>query len=174
MRCFLSGDGAEGGDSQQAQGAHDAPGQQHAAHAGQHAAAEVHIQQAGGQGAGPGPRAGQGDAHKQQQRPEQAPACLGLELFAALFALFQAEGEEFADDGLVPAPLQHLPGKEIDQRHRQHIAHNGDDIRQPQGQAEAHAVGDGPPQLDDGHHGHQKHDETMLEHKGSFCSVKPV
>ena len=72
------------------------------------------------------------------------------------------------------APLQHLPGKEIDQRHRQHIAHNGDDIRQPQGQAEAHAVGDGAPQLDDGHHGHQKHDETMLEHKGSFCSVKPV
>ena len=39
--------------AQQAQRAHDAPGQQYSAHTGQHTLAEIHIQEAGGQGAGP-------------------------------------------------------------------------------------------------------------------------
>ena len=63
--------------------------------------------------------------------------------FAALFTLFNAEGEEFANVFFVPAPLQHLAGKEINDGHRKHIAHDGDDEGEPQGQAEQHTVGDG-------------------------------
>ena len=127
------------------------------------------------EGSRPRAGAGNGNADEQHQCHEQpAPTGLFHQPVTGGFALFQAVGKELPDIFFIRAPVQHLPGEEIDQRHRQHIAHNGDDIRQPQGQAEAHAVGDGPPQLDDGHHGHQKHDETMLEHKGSFCSVKPV
>lgn len=73
--CPLYG-GAEYLYAQLTQRAHDNACQQHAAHAGQHAFLEVHVQQTGGQRTCPCAGTRQGDAHKQQQRPVQAAARL--------------------------------------------------------------------------------------------------
>lgn len=159
---------AKGRHAQHAEDAHDAPGQQHTAHAGQHALLKAHIQQRGRQSSRPRTGAGQGDPHEQQKSPEQAPAGLRLKLLAAPLTLFQTEGEEPSNDRLILAPKKDLPGEEIDKRHRQHIPHDGDEIRQPQRHPVGHAVGDGAPQLDEGDHGYQKNDESvfhMLPHK---------
>ena len=145
-------DSAEGGDAQHTQRAHDAACQQHAAHAGADAGLKVHVQKAGGQRAGPRTRAGQRNADEQQQRPRQAAARRGLQLRAALVAFFEAEGEELADDRLIRTPLQHLAGKEEDERHGEHIADDGDDVHLPQRQAHGHAHGDRAAQLDQRDH----------------------
>ena len=71
---------AKGRHAQHAEDAHDAPGQQHTAHAGQHALLKAHIQQRGRQSSRPRTGAGQGDPHEQQKSPEQAPAGLRLKL----------------------------------------------------------------------------------------------
>ena len=165
-------DRAENADTGQAQRPHDQARQQHAAHAGQDAFFEIEVQQAGSQRAGPRARAGQGDAHEQQQRPEEAAARPGPELFAGVLALYQAEGEKPADDRLVPSPLQHPAGEEINEGDGEHITDDGDDIRQPQGQAEGHAVGDRAAELDDGDHGDEKNDDAVLQHTRMLTFTK--
>lgn len=59
--------------------------------------------------------------------------------FAPPLWRFEAEGEELADDRLIRTPLQHLAGKEEDERHGEHIADDGDDVHLPQRQAHSHA-----------------------------------
>ena len=170
---ILSGrDRAEDADAGQTQCPHDKARQQHAAHAGQDTLLEVEVQQTGRQRAGPRARSRQGDAHEQQQCPEQAAARLGPELFAGVLALYQAEGEKPADDGLVLPPLQHPAGKEINDGDGEHITDDGDDIRQPQGQAEGHAVGDGAAELNDGDHGDEKNDDAVLQHTRMLTFTK--
>ena len=56
--------------------------------------------------------------------------------FAALVALLKAEGEKLADDRLIRAPLQHLACKEEDERYRDHVADDGNDVHLPQRQAQ--------------------------------------
>ena len=170
---ILSGrDRAEDADAGQTQCPHDKARQQHAAHAGQDTLFEVEVQQTGRQRAGPRARSRQGDAHEQQQCPEQAAARLGPELFAGVLALYQAEGEKPADDGLVLPPLQHPAGKEINDGDGEHITDDGDDIRQPQGQAEGHTVGDGAAELNDGDHGDEKNDDAVLQHTRMLTFTK--
>ncbi len=85
------------------------------------------------------------------KEPRTSPGTgLRLKLLAAPLTLFQTEGEEPSDDRLILAPKKDLPGEEIDKRHRQHIPHDGNEIRQPQRHPVGHAVGDGAPQLDEG------------------------
>ena len=87
------------------------------------------------------------NSKRAQNKPRPA---FRLKLLAAPLTLFQTEGEEPSDDRLILAPKKDLPGEEIDKRHRQHIPHDGNEIRQPQRHPVGHAVGDGAPQLDRG------------------------
>ena len=93
MPAFLS-DCSEYRYAHQAQRAHDAPGEQDAAHARERALFQTHIQDARRER--PCPRAGsrQGDPDEQQQRPEQPETGLGLQFLAAVLTLFETEREE--------------------------------------------------------------------------------
>lgn len=86
---------AESTDAQQAQAAHDGTGQEDAGGAGEGAFFEIHIEQAGGQSAGPGTGARQGYPYKQQQRPVQSAAGFGLELTPGFLPFFQAKVKNF-------------------------------------------------------------------------------
>ena len=62
------------------------------------------------------------------------------------------------------APVQHLPGEEIDQRHRQHIAHDAHRKRRPVVQIHAHGHNDTAPQLHQRHHGHEENHKISGKH----------
>jgi len=121
------------------------------------------VQHSGDEGTGPGTGAGQGDAYEQHQGYEQtAPACFCSQLLAAPLTLFHAVGEKPADDGLVLAPEQDLSGKQVNDGHRQHIAHSADQNGGQSGQIHGHGHGNTATKLNQRHHGHQKDDEIFL------------
>ena len=64
----------------------------------------------------------------------------------------------------IRAPVQHLPGEEIDQRHRQHIAHDAHRKRRPVVQIHAHGHNDTAPQLHQRHHGHEENQKIFGKH----------
>ena len=68
--------------AQQAQRSHNDARQHHAAHTGQYAFFEAHVQETGRQRARPCAGARQRDPHEQQQRPEKSAARLGFQLFS--------------------------------------------------------------------------------------------
>ena len=64
----------------------------------------------------------------------------------------------------IRAPVQHLPGEEIDQRHWQHIAHDAHRKRRPVVQIHAHGHNDTAPQLHQRHHGHEENQKIFGKH----------
>ena len=82
----------DGAEDAQGGGEHDGACQQYAKQDKQDAFLEIHIQDAGGEGACPGACAGNRNAHKQQQGPVESAPGLGFQLAAALFPLFQTPG----------------------------------------------------------------------------------
>ena len=78
------------------------------------------------------------------------------------------------DEGLMVAPDQKLPGKQVDEGHREHVAQHaqkvGGQCRKPQTQPN----GNGSAQLHDGHHGDEKHQQIILEHSFSFTGQCPA
>ena len=72
--------------------------------------------------------------------------------------------EELANVFLIAAPKQNLPGKEVNDGHRQHIADGTDDQCGEIIQTVDHRVGHTGPQLDQRNHGHQKCDQIFFQH----------
>lgn len=145
-------------------GQHDDAGQQDAEGHIDHALAEVHVQDAGGQGAGPGSRSGQGNAYEQQQGDVQTPAGLGFEFGAGFLAFFQAPAEEAADQRFILAPFQHFPPEQKNEGDRKHVADDGDDVGGDEREVETDGIGDGAAQFDQRDHRNQEDDQVLLEH----------
>lgn len=156
--------GAQGRNTRQAQCTHDAAGQQYAAHAGKYTGFEIHIQQAGGQGAGPGAGARQRDAYEEQQCPRQTASGFFFQLFAAFVALLQAESEELTDDRFVSPPFQHFAGEEENKGNGQHVADDGDDVNAPQGQTQAYTYRNGTTQLEQRYHRDKENVQIICQH----------
>ena len=96
--------------------------------------------------------------------PRETPTGLFHQPVTGGFALFQAVGKELPDIFFIRAPVQHLPGEEIDQRHRQHIAHDAHRKRRPVVQIHAHGHNDTAPQLHQRHHGHEENQKIFGKH----------
>ena len=111
--------------------------------------------------------AGQGNAHKQQQSNKKAAAGGGFQLLAALVAFFQAESEKLADHRFVSAPFQDLARKQKDERHRDHVADDGNDVGAPQRQTKNYAIGDCAAQFDQGNHRNKKYSQVFLKHSST-------
>ena len=100
--------------------------------------------------------------HEQEQGHVQAPSGLFFQFPSALLALLEAPGEELADVFLVLPPLQDAAGEQEDERHRQHVADDGDDDGRNDGQAHADGIRNGSAQLDERNHGDQENEEVFL------------
>jgi len=74
----------------------------------------------------------------------------------------------------VIAPDEELAGKQVDERHRDHVADDAHQISGQHRQAHAQPDGDGTAQLNDGHHGNEKHQQIILEHSFSFFLALPL
>ena len=132
---------------------------------GQRRGFDAHVQKTGREGSRPRAGAGNGNADEQHQCHEQpAPTGLFHQPVTGGFALFQAVGKELPDIFFIRAPVQHLPGEEIDQRHRQHIAHDAHRKRRPVVQIHAHGHNDAAPQLHQRHHGHEENQKIFGKH----------
>lgn len=116
---------------------------------------------------GPCAGAGQGNAHKQQQSNKKAAAGGGFQLLAALVAFFQAESEKLADHRFVSAPFQDLARKQKDERHRDHVADDGNDVGAPQRQTKNYAIGNCAAQFDQGDHRDKKYSQVFLKHSST-------
>ena len=77
---------------------------------------------------------------------------------------FGKEGLTFDDVLLIPAPLEHLAGKEVDDRHRQHVGDHADDERLKIRQAHAHRNRHAGAQLDQRNHGDQRAEQIFFQH----------
>ena len=109
--------------------------------------------------------AGQGDAHEQQQRHEQALAAGGgHQLLPGLLALVQDLGEYGADVRLGAAPEEDLPGDEVDEGDGQHIAQGADRDGLRAGHAHRHSRRNTAAQLDEGDHRDQKCLNIFFQH----------
>ena len=64
----------------------------------------------------------------------QAAARLGFQCAAAFLAFDDAELADWPDKGLVVAPYQEFACKQIDERHRDHVAHHAHQIGGQDGQ----------------------------------------
>ena len=143
--------------------AHNETGQHNAQGNRQAGGLDAHVQERRSQGAGPGTGTGQGDAHEQHQRDKQALASgLCRQLLAATFTLFNAVGEELADVFLVAAPQQNLPGEEIDDGNRQHIADGADDQSCPVVQTHQHCIRHTATKLNERNHRNDKCDQIFF------------
>ena len=151
-----------GANAQQGEGQHNGTGQEDAGEDGEGAFFEVHVQDAGGQHTGPGTGAGQRNAHKQEQRPIEAPSGLGFQLSAALFPFLQAPGKEATDVLFILSPFQHLAGKQIDEGDRNHIADNSDDDGRNQGKSPENGIGNGSADFDERNHGDEQDPEVLF------------
>ena len=72
--------------------------------------------------------------------------------------------EEFADVLFVRAPNKDFPGKEVNDGHRQHIAQDAHDIGFQHRKVHSQSDGNGAPQFDQRHHGHQKNQQIFCKH----------
>ena len=152
-------------DAGEAHHTHDDTGENDAQRNGDAGGPQAHVQKAGSQGAGPGAGAGQGNAHEEQQRHKQSAAAgSALEFAAAPLTFFDAVGEETADIFFVAAPVEDLPGEEVDDGHRQHIADDADHQRAPVVQPHTNGDGHAAPQLDEGNHGNQENQQVFFKH----------
>ena len=86
---------------------------------------------------------------------------------AALVAFFQAESEKLADHRFVSAPFQDLARKQKDERHRDHVTDDGNDVGAPQRQTKNYAIGDCAAQFDQGNHRNKKYSQVFLKHSST-------
>ena len=131
----------------------------------QNRTAEAHIQKARRQRTRPCAGAGNGNANEQQQRQKRAATPgSGGESFPRPFPLRQEKPADPADMWLVRPPVQHLPGKKVDERHRQHIADDAQDQGREIGKPHAHRHGNRQPQLHQRYHGYKKNQDIFPQH----------
>ena len=71
------------------------------------------------------------------------------------------------------APDQEFACKQIDERHRDHVAHHAHQIGGQDGQAHAKPDGDGTAQFNERHHGNEKYQQIAFEHRVSFSLLFP-
>ena len=123
-----------------------------------------------GTGAWTGTR--QRNAHKQHQRHKQtAPAGFSHQLLTGVLSLDQEEGAGLADVFLAGTPGQEFTGKEINQRHRQHIA-DGADNDGPNGiQPHADGHGNRQTQFHQRQHGYKKDSQKFSRHNITFSKI---
>ena len=81
------------------------------------------------------------------------------------------EGKELTDVLFRRAPHQDLPGKEIDEGYRKHIANDTDNERRPKVDAHGGGKRHAAPQFDQRHHGNQECDQVFLKHFITFYVV---
>ena len=65
------------------------------------------------------------------------------------------------------APFQDLARKQKDERHRDHVADDGNDVGAPQRQTKNYAIGDCAAQFDQGNHRNKKYSQVFLKHSST-------